>query len=209
MTQLETLRAALPALSGGDRGFAESLLAGAARGLSQKQLYWVGRLIERASQPAPAASVAVGNFAAMIALFDRARAHLKHPHIVLLLQGPDEDIEISLGVAGPNARQPGTINVAERGPYGEARFFGRVLRDGAFQASRGPTPAGLVELLRAFAADPARVAAAHGLLTGRCCFCNRALSDERSTAVGYGETCAGHYELPYPTLAEAREMAAA
>ena len=30
-----------------------------------------------------------------------------------------------------------------------------------------------------------------------CCFCNRALEDERSTAVGYGPICAGHFGLAW------------
>lgn len=202
MTNLETLRTNLAALTAGDRAFAESLLAQAARrGLSDKQLLWVGKLAARATTPA-APAIALGNFAGMIALFDRARAHLDHPAIILLLD--TENIEIRLSVAGPNARLPGTINVAEPGSFGGGRFFGRILRDGTFQASRETQPARLAELLAAFAADPAGVAAAHGILTGRCCFCRRKLSDPRSTAIGYGETCAGHYDLPYPTAAEAR-----
>src|SRR4051794_7329117 len=44
---------------------------------------------------------------------------------------------------------------------------------------------------------PAGFAREHGRLTGRCCFCNQALCDERSTAAGYGETCARHFSLPW------------
>ena len=55
----------------------------------------------------------------------------------------------------------------------------------------------ITDLLTRFAADPAKVASEHGALTGSCCFCNKALKDERSTQVGYGSTCAKHYGLPW------------
>lgn len=40
-------------------------------------------------------------------------------------------------------------------------------------------------------------AAHYGRLYGRCVFCGRALSDDRSIAVGYGATCAKHHDLPW------------
>jgi hypothetical protein len=72
-------------------------------------------------------------------------------------------------------------------------------RDGTYQpsnAANGRTEA-ITARLRAFAAEPARVAKDSARLTGRCCFCNLALKDERSTAVGYGATCADHFGLPW------------
>ena len=57
-------------------------------------------------------------------------------------------------------------------------------------------------LLVALATDPAKVAAEHGKLTGKCCFCNRKLDDKRSTEVGYGPICAEHYSLPWGEGAE-------
>lgn len=53
------------------------------------------------------------------------------------------------------------------------------------------------DLLVALAERPAETAAAYGRLNGRCCFCNRGLADERSTAVGYGPVCAGRWGLPW------------
>ena len=77
-------------------------------------------------------------------------------------------------------------------------WFGRILRDGTFEPSRkNDAPAELLPALRDFAAKPAQVAAAHGRLTGRCCFCNSGLDDPRSTAEGYGPTCAKHFGLPW------------
>jgi hypothetical protein len=56
-------------------------------------------------------------------------------------------------------------------------------------------PAGLVALLERFAKEPAKVASEFGRATGRCCFCNAALTDARSTAVGFGPVCAETWSL--------------
>ena len=53
------------------------------------------------------------------------------------------------------------------------------------------------KLIRLFNADPIKFAMHKGRLLGNCIFCYRALSDNRSTAVGYGKTCARHYSLPW------------
>jgi hypothetical protein len=47
------------------------------------------------------------------------------------------------------------------------------------------------------AQHPAETAAKNGKLTGNCCFCTSALTDKRSTEVGYGPTCAANYGLPW------------
>jgi hypothetical protein len=80
----------------------------------------------------------------------------------------------------------------------KARYFGRVTEAGAFVAGRDCHDAdALGERLDRFAADPAGEARTYGRLHGRCCFCNRALQDERSTAVGYGPDCADNYGLDW------------
>jgi hypothetical protein len=145
---------------------------------------------------APAASV--GELAGVMALFERARAHLQHPAVVLNFDRNN----LRLTVASPTARVPGSLNVlSDTGMFAGRRiFYGRVLADGTFQPAASTRPEmreGIVALLRQFAANPAEVAGAHGRLNGRCCFCRLPLSDPRSTAVGYGEVCAGHYGLPW------------
>lgn len=191
------LRANLSKLPENDRAFASSLLQSIERrggDATPKQAYWVEELTKRASaeQPAARKTEAVGDLAGVIALFDKARKHLKHPAVVL---GYGSDHALRLNVAGPDARVPGSINVVDD----ESRtWFGRILLDGVFQHSpRDTPPTGLSAVLAEFAQDPAGVATRHGRLTGRCCFCNTALTDERSTAVGYGKTCAGNYGLPW------------
>ncbi|MDC7784783.1 DUF6011 domain-containing protein [Rhodoplanes sp. TEM] len=194
MASLNDLTAALPRLSPRDQEFARSLLNGAARfgSLSMKQGEWVKRLVERANAPRPT-PVQVGDLSSVIALFDRAGQHLRRPAIVLNCQGLGN---VRLNVAGQRARVPGSLNVTDDGPYESRRFYGRIHRDGTFEPSRASAP-GLVDYLIRFARDPAGVAAEHGLMTGNCCFCRRTLTDERSTAVGYGPTCAEHYGLPW------------
>src|SRR5262245_20611227 len=180
---------------------------------------WGDALWSLAPQAKPAqASMAVGNLGGVLALFAKAKTHLKRPAIVLSVPELDvskEDVwgdrerrffDLRLTIAGPKAKVPGSITVTTAeytttNDYGEpARdWLGRVTVEGEYQPARaanGRTDA-IARRLGELAADPAKVAAEHGRLTGRCCFCNRALSDERSTAVGYGETCASHYGVPW------------
>ena len=141
---------------------------------------------------APRATETVGDLSRIIAMFDRARTHLRRPAIVL--DG------FRVNIAGARAQEPGSLTVTaperdDASQYGRA-WYGRVTRAGEWMPSRD-APEGLGAKLRAFAADPAGVAAEYGRLHGACCFCRRALRDERSTAVGYGPDCADHYGLPW------------
>lgn len=197
---IQALRAALPKLPNKDHGFANSLISWAegdplrrkpGRPWSDKQRFYAGKLIEKANTPARKA-VEIGNFAGIKAIFDRAAQHLKRPAVVLAL--PHTSIKIK--PTGGNTRYPGQLHVVQAGaPYGEATYYGRITQEGTYIA-RTVDPA-VEELLKAFAEKPADVAAEHGRMTGNCCFCQRALTDERSTAVGYGPICADHYGLPW------------
>lgn len=196
---LEALRQNIAKLAANDASFATSLLNQYDRraSLSPKQWAWVEKLAKRASKPVQPVEQ-IGSLAAIMALFARAGASLRRPAIILALP---EGISIRLTIAGERARFPGSLNIVERGD--EKRFFGRIKLDGSLDL-RDDAPASLPAFLRAFAADPAGIAAAYGHATGACCFCSRTLTDERSLAVGYGEICSGHYGLPYPTRAEVR-----
>jgi hypothetical protein len=153
----------------------------------------------RAAAAAPVAVASAGDLSRVVAMFDRARQHLRRPAIVL------DGFRVS--VAGARAAQPGSLTITsvdrtepprENSRFGgmERKWFGRVSTAGEFQPGRD-APVDLADKLRRFAADPAGVAAEYGRLHGACCFCSRALSDERSTAVGYGPICADHYGLPW------------
>ena len=183
-------------LSAKDQEFASSMIRQhSQRGyLSEKQMFWVGKLVERATKPAASTPemATVGNLASVFALFATAREHLKFPAIVLNVPGVGD---VRINVAGARARVPGSLNVVE---MTGRTWYGRVHSDGQFEkAMRNEPPAAVTETLQRFAADPAGVAAEHGHLTGRCCFCGLALTDERSTAVGYGPICAQHWHLPW------------
>lgn len=162
-------------------------------GLSAGQNYWAHKLVLDATRP-KAAGVSIGSMAGIMQLFNTAKQHLNYPKIRLSLNGAT----VQLSLAGARASMPGTINVTDGGKYGASTFYGRIAKDGTFQGRNG-VPTGLVDLLTALAGDPERVASEYGRLTGNCCFCARTLTDERSTAVGYGETCAGHYGLSWGT----------
>lgn len=153
----------------------------------------------REQQTRPVANV--GSLSGIMALFETAKAHLKFPAITLSVPACNETIKVSL--AGSQAKVPGSLNVVSmtqedqpfRGGHSRKHWYGRVHRDGRYEQADA-VPA-IAERLAQFAADPVGVASEHGRLTGRCCFCNTALSDERSTAVGYGATCADHFGLPW------------
>ena len=157
--------------------------------------HWIDVLIERAESPKPAVQkLNVGGFAGVIELFLKAKAKLKWPKIVLSCQGE----KVVLSMAGPNSKSAGSINVSGEGSYPNRVWFGRVDPSGAWEPSRSIQPemlAALRKLLSELASDPAGVARKHGSLTGHCCFCNLVLTDERSTAAGFGPTCAKNYGL--------------
>lgn len=147
---------------------------------------------------APArAAEEIGDLSRIVAMFDRARARLRAPAIVL--DG------FRVNVAGQRARQPGclTITSEARGYDGRREWLGRVTLAGVFEPGR-TAPATIGTTLRAFAADPEGIAAAYGTRHGRCCFCNKRLGegeDQRSVAVGYGPTCAENFGLAWGTRA--------
>lgn len=121
-----------------------------------------------------------------------AEAQKKRPRITLRLPNCSQ-IEIFL------SRDGGAAYVSTRGEAcavinasGELKARNESIM-GLFETVRGP--------LRALAANPAAVAGQHGVATGKCCFCRRALSDRRSREVGYGPECAGRYGLPWGSTA--------
>lgn len=211
--KIEELQTKLAALKDSDRKFAASMATQFWQkgDLSPKQTEWVGKLLDRANNPAPAPAAEpaqpaqrIGELGGILALFNRAKEHLARPAIVLL-HDPEvvsTDKMCRLTVAGPAAREPGCLFVTsfEKRYDGKRTYYGRVSLNGSFVPSPSGTPeltAQLTTVLRLLASDPARTAAEHARLTGRCCFCHKTLEDERSTAVGYGETCAGHFGLPW------------
>lgn len=204
---IANLRAVLPMLKNGDANFATSLITQYDRkgNLSPKQWPHVLKLVEKAHKPQgdDRRREDVGDLSRIIELFDRAKQHLKNPAIVLAVPEIGADFLLRINVAGDRARVPGSLNVCSgekiSSPGEQRDWYGRILRDGVFEISNRtsiPTKP-LVDRLREFSCDPIKVASEHGKLTGRCCFCNRALADERSTAQGYGPICADRFGLSW------------
>ncbi|WP_374312484.1 DUF6011 domain-containing protein [Dongia sp.] len=201
MTPYQQLKAAAPNLLGRDAEFANSLLAQwAERGsLSEKQMHWVGVLVERAAVPAPvepARSAFTADLTQIRKLFEKASAAgLKFPKIRLEVNGT----AIKLTPAPTTGRNPGFVYV-HRLVDGEYRYAGKVSEVGTYYGHSGD---GVLAAIQALAADPASAAAAHGHTTGNCCFCARLLSDPTSVEVGYGPICAERFGLPHGTVAKA------
>lgn len=129
---------------------------------------------------------------------------LKFPKIRLQVNGQ----QVCFSLAGDRAKQPGSINVTDGGSYGDNKWFGRITVDGTFTPSSSCRD-DVKALVLAFAADPAKVAAESGALTGNCSFCNKALTDERSVEVGYGKVCSDRFGLPWGVVAKLASREAA
>lgn len=198
---------------GSGDSFARDLAAqfrSGSRPLSGAQLYWLhvkaGEIGDRAAREAADREaeardrVSLGDVSGILRIFDRAAGRLQSPKVRLLTPGEDGEIsksspQLRIQIAGPRSPRKGDLTI-----YGhDGSHFGWISKSGDFDPRPG-CPDAVKRLLVEFAADPAEVSGRHGRILGRCCFCALPLSDERSTAVGYGETCAGHYGLPWGHL---------
>ena len=136
-----------------------------------------------------------GDFSGVIDLFNVAGGNLKFPKIRLTLDGSP----IALSVAQKGAH-PGSLNITDGKPFGENVWYGRVTPKGEWQRPKSMNPrmsTALSGFLAEMSQDAAGTASKYGRMTGNCMFCNKALTDARSTEVGYGETCAGNWGLPW------------
>lgn len=162
---------------------------------SEKQAEFARKLIEwSVPRPAPV-SVAVneGGIAKVRGLISTAKSKgLKHPKIRLQT---DDGKPVVVSVAGPKSRYSGDLMLTDGGSFGSNVWYGRIAGS-ELVPSRAMTPQ-VQALLEALGNDPERVAAAYGRLTGNCCFCSKALTDGRSTAVGYGPICADKFGLAW------------
>lgn len=169
--------------------FAQSLCSQYRRrgSLSEKQWLWVRRLTNDIATPKAECSTSLER---VVSMFDRAAEHLKFPKITIEIDAG----KLVLQRAGERAKQPGSVNVKFNGEWA-----GRINRDGTMFGSRRIEDEdgvkAISEMLERFAADPEGVASEYGAASGRCCFCHKKLSDDRSKAVGYGPVCAENFGL--------------
>ena len=196
-TELQNAR---PQMAARDHDFADSLLAAySTRGWSVKQQQWAEILAKRVTQPQPAAPKVVDDLGPLFAAFDTARKHLKAPGFKILLHTGSAATVLRITTATQRSKTPGHLFVAGEGQFGERPYFGRLDLDGNFHTGRDGRgkETELHAALARFARDPVAAAKEYARLFGRCCFCDRELTDERSTAAGYGGTCAKNYGLPW------------
>jgi hypothetical protein len=168
------------------------------RELSYYQLGWLHKLANeklaeanQAAKPVPKGTD-LGGAASLLKikeLFSFAGAKLKNPSIALATKA---GLEISLSLAKLNSKNPGAIYLKSA----DGEYLGKIMPDGVLLPTAKCTD-DVKELLVEFAANPAKVAAEYGKSSGRCCFCCRKLTDDRSKEVGYGKTCAKNYGQPY------------
>jgi len=191
--QIAELQSVLNAkvLKANDQKFAADLLHSYHKygKLTERQWPWVDKLIHRAKIGAePTVKVQLGSFDGVVKLFNTAKATLKFPKVHLMLDGKP----ITLVLAGPKSKFPGTINVIGEGKFPNRFWYGRITQEGVWEPSlKGlEIEAPLTELLSKFGKNPARVAKEYGKLTGNCCFCLKKLEEAHSVAAGFGPVCA-------------------
>lgn len=188
----------LEKMSARDRDFVKSVLytIGFRQQMSDRQREVIQKAIDRATNPKPRETEQMGEMSAVMALFDRAKEKLKKPFFTLQTSA-GHPVRVALCPA--NSRYAGDVNVSDGKPFGQSKWYGRIGKDGKWTLPfNKPAEIDLVrDLLEEFAASPAEVAANYGKLSGRCCFCDRRLDDERSLAIGYGPVCADNWSLPW------------
>lgn len=130
------------------------------------------------------------NLAGIVELFKTSSQNLKFPRILFEVGGQT----VKLSLAGANSRNRGSVNITDGGKFGENTYFGRISPSGEL-VGREALTSELVDFLVALAASPAETIDAYGKKTGCCVFCSTPLT--RSAVMGYGETCAESWGLPY------------
>lgn len=198
---IKELEQAIPMMTNArDKEFAASMVSQYHKkgSLSMKQWPWVGKLIQHAICPEPEPAkmlVQVGDMNGLIKMFSVAQKHLKYPKITLKTE---TGVRVQLSVAGEKSKYKGQINVTDGGGFQSGTWYGRVDLNGVWEPSRNVDMnkmADISKLLMEMSINPAETAIKYGQLTGKCCFCNTELTHDKSTAVGFGETCAKHFGL--------------
>ena len=204
--RIEYLEKVTPLLPEKDRAFAADLcVKGRKYTPSEKQAYWIEKMIERATvqsdeQDAPK-SDDLGNvdWPKLVGLFVQAGSKLKYPK----LSFEEDGFKLVIKRAGSGSKYSGDLMLTDGGPFGSNLWYGRITSDGQFVSSRVGEQYRdrLLPLLRAFVQDPHGFASTYGKKSGNCCFCAKEIGhgegkgSEKSKAVGYGPVCAKNWGL--------------
>lgn len=204
--QIEELRQAVSKLNAGDQAFANSIIKQSDdRGsISDRQFRWVNILLRRAAGDESAKPLAP-TVKRIFNLFSTAKSRgLKFPKIRLSV----DNHAVVLNQAGEKSKYKGQVQITDGGRFGSNRYFGRIDEAGVLHDGQDMIPS-VRAMLVSLSADPEKAAAAHGHLTGECCFCGLGLTDGRSIAVGYGPVCAEKFGLAWGAEKAATEVTAA
>ncbi len=145
-----------------------------------------------------AAPVITGKMDGLISLLQKAKVKTPKVHLTF-----DEGKPLALSLAGANSKNAGSVYVTDGGPFNSNEYYGRVAEDGTFFPSNRVNPKSLTALtavLGALSSNPAKTASRYGHLTGKCCFCNRKLTDTLSALTGVGPECASMRGIDRETL---------
>lgn len=127
-------------------------------------------------------------------IFATAADNLKFPKITF-----DTD---NLGViriqrAGAKSKYTGQLMITDGRRFGDNRWYGRIDLDGNMVAGMDVMTDPQIKFLERFSKDPVAIAREYAKESGHCCFCNKELTDKKSTSKGYGPVCAENYGLPW------------
>ena len=129
--------------------------------------------------------------------FAHAGENLKTPAVLLKVPG-------STDIVVKKKKGLDILYVSSTGGYGNNTYYGKITGEGKWVPKLSLNKEfsdKIVEGLKEFAHNPAKVASKYGKMTGKCCFCNKTLTDAKSTSVGYGPVCAASYHLPWGSTA--------
>lgn len=201
----QALEAVLDRLTEKDRTFAESILAQweRSKSISDKQMYWVGVLIERVED------TTTGTMKPKDAKFDEVMLPTRLDSLFTIFANAmaadksNPSIRFTL-TDGMNIRlnmskNKEWINVWKRTDTEEGRvWLCGVYPDGRVQKSQKVRTSQLVlNAIVEFATNPSAAGKMHGQKTRDCCFCNQRLLTTDSVFYGYGPVCAEKWGLEW------------
>jgi len=214
--QIEELRAAIDnasKLGSKDQEFAASLIKQYTdrNFLSEKQWYWVGKLLERAGAMPSSTGYASTTTATAIeeifngqiiqSLLQGASAQLKRPKLRYQTDGGSK-IVFSY-VADSSSRWHKCVFIDNGGKEHKKRYgFINSLGNGRLDRTSPPEIKGLI---RKIAEDPVNAAKLSGQRYSNCCFCGLELLNKSSVHHGYGPICAANWGLPWGDTGDAAD----
>jgi len=201
-----TLKQKLHNLPEHDQQFAASFISQYERklDLSEKQQYWVDKLIQKAGSSteqhsSPVEEIFDGSH--LLSHFQKAAKFLKYPK--LKMQTPSGK-PILFYISGQRSKTPGIIVITNGKQYPNRILYGTVESTGTGELIHS-TNSEIKTYIRRVAVNPTEEAKQLGIRVSSCCFCGLELTNSISVFHGYGPICAAHWGLPWEGSAEETE----